>query len=492
MKKLISIISCFCMVLLLLSCNGDIKISKTLNQQAVINPDYKGVTIPVNIAPLNFSSDQKDKSCLILEGKNFSFQVRGSKGNFVIPPSKWQKLLNENKGAKIKLTVCTFKDGEWCAYLPFEIEIANEPIDKYIAYRLIPPGYQLWNQMGLYQRCLETYEQSPIYENKLTGNNCVNCHSFCMQNPQKMLFHSRAKFAGTILVNDGVIEKLNTKTDQTISALVYPSWHPSGNFIAFSTNKTKQIFHCTNRNRIEVFDSESDVMVYDIKQHNILTCPLLDSTKAFETFPTFSPDGKSLYFCSAYAVDSMPARFDQVHYSLCRIDFNPQTKTFGSKVDTLYNAVANGKSVSFPRVSPDGKYLVFTLHKYGNFSIWHKDADLYMVNLATRQITPLSAANSNDVDSYHSWSSNSRWLVFSSRRIDGLYTRPFITYIDKNGVAHKPFLLPQKYPVKFYKNLMFSYNLPEFIKDKVVVNRHDLAKTLKESSGTNLTFKETK
>lgn len=490
MKRYLSYLCYICLAILSSACQGDIKISKTLQQKIAINPDYQEVTIPYNIAPLNFCISQSEPSCLILEGEGSSFQVRGKDGCFEIPASKWKELLANNKGGKIKLTVCLKQQGEWCAYLPFYMEIASEPIDSYIAYRLIPPGYELWNKMGLYQRCLENEEQSAIYENKMTGGNCVNCHSFCMQNPQKMLFHSRAQFPGTVLIQDGKIEKLNTKTDETISALVYPSWHPSGQFIAFSVNKTNQNFHNANRNRIEVFDSASDVVVYNVVQHTVVSCPLLKSDKAFETFPTFSPDGKSLYFCSAYAVTPMPERFKDVHYSLCRIDFDPKTSHFGNKVDTIYNAVANNKSVSFPRVSPDGKYLVFTLHSYGNFSIWHKDADLYIVNLATKQIEPLTAANSNDVESYHSWSHNSRWLVFSSRRMDGLYTRPFITYIDKNGKAHKPFLLPQKNPIKFYKQLMYSYNIPEFITDKVDVNQRTISKKLKDDAGIDVKFEK--
>ena len=488
MKKHILQIIGICFIAFLSACQGDIKISKNLNQKIGINPDYQDVTIPYNIAPLDFCITRTEPSCLIIEGKNSSFQVHGKDGCFIIPQSDWKEMLANNKGGKIKLTVCLEQNGEWCGYLPFYIEVATEPIDKYIAYRLIPPGYELWNKMGIYQRCLEDYEQSAIFENKMTEGNCVNCHSFCMQSPEKMLFHSRAKYAGTVMIQNGKIEKLNTKTPQTVSALVYPSWHPSGEFVAFSTNKTNQNFHNANRNRVEVYDSESDVVVYNVKSHTIISCPLLKSNTAFETFPTFSPDGRSLYFCSAYAVSPMPARFKDVKYSLCRIDFNPKTQQFGTKVDTLYNAIANQKSVSFPRISPDGKYLVFTLHGYGNFSIWHKDADLYCLNLATRQIAPLTTANSNDVDSYHSWSHNSRWLVFSSRRIDGLYTRPFITYIGKNGKAHNSFLLPQKNPVKYYKQLMYSYNIPEFITDKVDVNQHTIAEKLKKDAGTDVKF----
>lgn len=473
-------------LMLFASCGKEIKIEKRTQEAAVIFPDYKDVTVPYNIAPLDFCvADSGDtRLCISAEGK--SIWVKGADGDFDIPADEWKEMLQSNKGGTVKFTVCVKRNGEWCALRPFDIFIAAEPVDSYIVYRLIPPGYEVWNEMGIYQRCLENFDQSEIISNRLTDKNCMNCHSFCMQNPDKMLFHSRAANAGTMLIDNGKIEKLNTKTPGAISALVYPSWHPSGKYVAFSTNETRQTYFANDKNRIEVYDIQSDDKVYDVSHHQILTCPQLSSTSAFETFPTFSPDGRSLYFCSAAAVDSMPKDYKKVHYSLCRISFNPEKGTFGDRVDTLYNSRKNARSVSFPRVSPDGKYLVFTLHNYGNFSIWHHEADLYAVNLHSGDIFPLTAANSRDTESYHSWSHNSRWLVFSSRRINGLYTRPFITYIDKSGKARKPFLLPQRNPKKYYADLMFSYNIPEFVVSKVIVNRRKLVDMMKNDKGIDV------
>jgi Tol biopolymer transport system component len=278
--------------------------------------------------------------------------------------------------------------------------------------------------MGIYQRNLTNYTQTAVIENRMSGKNCMNCHSFCMQDPSKMLFHMRETYPGTILVDGSRVEKLNTGTGETISPLVYPSWYPSGRYVAFSVNKTLQSFHHNDRNRIEVFDEASDVVVYDVEKHQIITTSKLFSPGAFETFPTFSPDGQTLYFCSAQARD-MPHSFKDVKYSLCSISFDAAERAFDDAVDTLYNAVAGGLSASFPRVSPDGRFLLYTLSGYGNFSIWHTDADLHMINLPDGVSRPLRAANSPEVESYHSWSSNSRWIVFSSRRGDGLYTRPY-------------------------------------------------------------------
>ncbi|KAA6343161.1 Protein TolB [termite gut metagenome] len=468
------------------ACTQVLPEGKKSDQLPAIFPDYAETTIPSNIAPLNFSLTAPCKEAYaVLTSANRKLTVKASRGQFNIPVSKWKQLLASATGASVSVAV-SVKEEEWISYAPFHFYVATEPVDPYIAYRLIEPGYEVWNRMGIYQRNLENYSESPIIENKMSGQNCMNCHSFCMQNPDKMLFHMRETYAGTLLIDGDKIEKLNTKTNQTISALVYPSWHPSGKYVAFSVNDTKQGFHQNDPNRIEVFDQASDVVVYDIEKHEIITTSALFSPEAFETFPTFSPDGKTLYFCSSPA-HPIPQEFKEVRYNLCSISFDPEERRFGSTVDTICHAATEKKSASFPRVSPDGKYLLYTLSGYGNFSIWHKDADLYLYNLETKTNEPLDILNSDDVESYHSWSSNSRWVVFSSRRIDGLYTRPYIAYINTEGKASKPFLLPQK-DTEFYYRFMKSYNIPEFITGKVKKRSRELGLKAKNDRGINVSF----
>ncbi|MEG1545122.1 MAG: hypothetical protein RR382_11475 [Tannerellaceae bacterium] len=475
------------LLLAFVSCSERVTVSRQLNSLPAIFPDYAGVTVPSNIAPLNFElTEACEGAQATFAAGSVKLDVSARNGQFFIPPSDWKTLLKE--GDVIQVTVAVKQAGKWSAYLPFTLHVAAEPIDPYLAYRLIEPGYELWNRMGIYQRNLENYTESAIIENKMSGNNCVNCHSFCMQNPDKMLFHMRATYPCTLLIDGDKVEKLNTKTDQTLSPLVYPSWHPSGKYVAFSVNETKQSFHMKDKNRVEVFDAASDVVVYDVAKHEIVTAPPLFAKTAFETFPTFSPDGRTLYFCTA-DVHVMPKEYTEVKYSICSIAFDPEARTFGTSVDTLYNAAEGGKSASFPRVSPDGRYLLYTLSGYGNFSIWHKDADLYLADLSNGVSTPMAAINSDDVESYHSWSSNSRWVVFSSRRLDGLYTRPFIAFVDADGNAGKPFLLPQSNP-SFYRSLMKSYNIPEFITGKVKHRARVLALKAKKENGVEVRFRE--
>lgn len=474
-------------ITLLVSCDqADIRIAKQLNQEVTIYPDYKEVTIPVNIAPLNFSVADSSEHCLIAKGKESQFQVYSDEGLFDIPRKKWEALLRENAGARIEMTIAKRVNGEWNAYTPFHLEVVKDSIDKYIAYRLLPLSNDMWNRMGIYQRDLENYEQSVIYENSLTDYNCVNCHTFSPQNPDKLIFHMRGLHAGTVLIDGQKITKLHTKTPETVSHFVYMAWHPNGNYLAATVCNTYQHFFINNPNALEVLDQNSDIWIYDVAKNELFSGEGLHSKDAWQVFPNFSSDGKSLYFSSTAAVDSVERDFRQMTYSVCRIGFDPETRAFSQQVDTLYNGRLHQKSASFPKVSPDGKYLAFTLQEYGGFGVWHKDADLYMTRLSDGKTYPLTEANSDEADSYHSWSHNNHWLVFSSRRLDGLFTRPHFTYIDDEGNAHKPFLLPQKNPVKFYKDQLGTYNLPEFIQEKIETDTHAIMKTMRGSKEVNV------
>mgnify|MGYP000718393145 FL=1 len=164
--------------------------------------------------------------------------------------------------------------------------------------------------------------------------------------------------------------------------------HPSGDYIAYSVNDTKQAFHVVHNERIEVMDNASDIVVYHPETHRLLTSPLLSKKESFETFPVFSADGRKLYFCSAEA-QAMPEDYKKVRYSLCSIDFDSSRGTFGNKIDTLVSASSLGKSVSFPRPSYDGKYIMYTLSDYGNFSIWHREADLWLLDLKSGEVVIL-------------------------------------------------------------------------------------------------------
>lgn len=275
-------------------------------------------------------------------------------------------------------------------------------------------------------------------------------------------------------MNDGIIKKISGKAPWAISACVYPYWHPTGNYIVYSVNKTMQNFHNTPKHILDVYDNASDIVLYDVVRDSIIYCPILSDTTKFETFPAFSPDGKNLYFCSAEAKDPTK-QLEEIKYGLYSISFDPENGTLGTEIKELY--APKESSILFPRPSYNGKYIVITKSAYGTFPIWHKDADLYLYNINSQEVLQIENINSEDTESYHSWSSNSKWMVFSSRRIDGLHTRPFITHIDENGLFSKPFLVPQKSP-RYYERMLQSYNIPEFVSSEVDFDTEKLKKTL--------------
>ncbi len=455
-------------IIMLAACSTKVENATQTNIELNIYPDYKGVTIPCNIAPINFAiTDSVKIDAILISCNSDTLTAEVSNNCTKIDIDKWHNFLADKGGKTLTFTPCGKTDGKWLAYKPFSVEVSADSIDKTLVYRLIPPGYEIWNRMGIYQRDLETYDERAIYENRYGKGNCVNCHSFCANNSDQLMIHLRAGLAGTYVFSGNTASKVEGDFSKFNAGPTYPYWHPSERFIAFSLNKIYQDFHTADPNIIEVYDDFSDVIVFDLENKAVISSPLTCSADAFETFPCFSPDGKWLYFCTSQAFDSVKWNYQNAHYSICRIGFDAEKEEFGTTVDTIVNAAAMGKSASFPRISPDGRFLLYTLSDYGNFSIWHHEADLKMIDLQTGDSVDISNINSKYTESYHSWSSNSRWVVFSSRRGDGLYTRPYFAHLNTNGTFSKPMLLPQQNPQEYYQKLFFSYNIPELVKSEV-------------------------
>lgn len=441
-------------------------VTKT-NQLPPIFPDYIDVTIPVGIAPLNFNvTGEVERVDVIVRGsKEGELHANGTWAAFEV--EDWHRILSANRGGKLTLTVCAKIDGKWIGYHDFDIYISNYDLDEWgLTYRRIAPGYEVYSQMGLYQRDLSSFDEYTIIDNSKAYGMCVNCHTSNRTHPDRFVFHVRGEHGATMVQQADKREWLNAKNETLGGSMVYPYWHPSGRYCAFSTNQTRQGFHVTDQNRIEVFDLSSDVFVYNPATHEIISDSLLSTKDWSENCPVFSPDGKKLYFITCLQ-QPYPMHYKDEQYNLCSIDFNPDTGTFGQKVDTLFNAVAMGKSLTWPKPSYDGRFLMFTLLDYGYFSIWHKESDQWLIDLNTGKVRPIDEINSNEADSYHNWSDNSRWLVFTSRRTNGLYSQLFLASINENGQATKPFLLPQENPMKYYDKTLYSFNTPDFTKDKV-------------------------
>jgi len=485
-------------MLLLSSCAGHPDVpssSKESKSLPAIYPDYCNVIIPYNIAPLNFMlpADEYSECVARITTPDGKQQTYGNGVKVQIPEDEWHEMLAASKGKSLKIEVWGKKGDEWLSFNPFDIIVAEDPIDEYLSYRLIEPSYVAWTFMEIAQRNITSFEETQIFNNEITNINkekgqCINCHSYQNYKTDNMLFHVRLSNAGTVIVNDGKISRVNLKRDYTISSGVYPAWHPTEKLIAFSTNLTRQAFHTLNPNKIEVYDLASDMILYDVKTDSV-TVVSNDST-LLEVYPTWSPDGKYLYYCKSVPLPEEMADKDirttypKIQYNLYRRSFDVATHNFGDE-ELVYDAASADKSVTLPRISPDGRYLLFALGQYGCFHSRHHDADIVCIPMEKYTGTALTAETSSPVDmslvnsdgysdSYPSWSSNGHWIMVASRRDDDNYSRVYFAYF-KDGKVGKAFLLPQEDP-EHNVFLLKSYNRPEFMIEPVKISVDEFSK----------------
>lgn len=456
-------------LLLLAACTGRpaIPASYTETQEAaIVYPCMDSTVAPPNIAPLNCRYEGAADEVVARLG---SIIACTDGEEFCWDEEEWHALLDAHRGKTLPLDIWTRHGGQWSHHPTQHITVAEEEIDSFLIYRLIEPGYELYRQMGLYERNLTNFDERVLVENNRQydsiHNHCLNCHNFQANDTRRWLFHIRGRHGGTMVVEDGVPRKVDMRHDSILAAGVYPAWHPTENLVVLSTNVTGQMFHMQHRERIEVLDSESDLILYDPEQGTVGNIFKTDSM--LETFPCWAPDGERLYYCAAPAA----RRYDRLIYSIYSI---ARERVLDSKeaCDPPRLEVSNG-SCAVPRVSPDGRYLLYTRADYGQFHIWHASADLWVKDLLRDTCYALTAANSPEADSYHAWSSNGRWIVFASRRDDKGYSRVYISYFDSQGHAHRPIMLPQRRAIH-NTLLLKSYNVPELVKRGVPCRQSEL------------------
>ena len=450
-------------------------------RQAALRPDYTGITIPRNIGPLNFVVSDSGASFLVRihSARGEPITIYSRKPAIRIPLRQWKALLSENSGETLKIDICAQQpDKSWRSYSTIENAISQDRIDPFIMYRTLSVLYSYSRDICLYQRNLETNTETEMLNALNFFPGCCNCHTFQNNDPSRALFQVRTQDHGSpaLLVENGHVNKIDTK-------IGYSSWHPSGKLVVYSVNKVDQCFHAAWKDIRDAFDFTSGLRVYMIEKHAVVTVPKIFQEAALETWPCWAPDGKHLYFSSGPILwtdfkTQPPDNLDKVRYSLMRISYDISTDAWGD-VDTVLSANVTGKSITQPRISPDGKFLLFCMHQYGPSPYLQKSSDLYMMDLKTKEYASL-AVNSVWSESWHSWSSNGRWIAFSSKRNGGILGRIYFSHIDTSGKASKPFILPQSDPL-FYDSFIKVYNVPEFAISRFTVNQRDLVSAIRSS-----------
>jgi tetratricopeptide (TPR) repeat protein len=189
--------------------------------------------------------------------------------------------------------------------------------------------------------------------------------------------------------------------------------------------------------------------------------PGADDQEYVHTNAVWAPDGKYLIFARAKARDAYPPGGKlalrandrdetQIQYDLYSIPFNGGK---GGQSERIVGASQNGMSNTFPKVSPDGRWIVFVECRNGE--LMRPDGELYIVPVAGGEARRLRS-NAAPMNSWHSFSPNGRWLVFSSKRL-GPYTKMFLTHLDEAGNASPAILIPDATAANR------AVNIPEFV-----------------------------
>ncbi len=461
----------------------------SIDRPPKIHPDYCETVIPPNIAPLNFLVEESGSQyCVKIHSKKGrAIQIFSRSPKIMIPQNRWHELLNANRGEQLNFDVFVktvnppAATAQWNRFSSITNQIANENIDDFLVYRRIHPGHGFWRKMGIYQRDLHLFDESLILDNDYFKGGCLNCHTFCNNRTDKMFIGIRSAVYGSsvLLIEDGDVNKIGTKFG-------YTSWHPSGRVAAYSINKVHQFFHTAASEVRDVIDLDSLLAYYIVDSKTIKTSPQISKKDRLETYPAWSADGRYLYFCSAPLTWSdrniIPGNFNEIKYDLVRISYDVDSDTWG-ELETVLSAQDTGLSILLPRISPDGRWLLFCMCNYGCFPVYQESSDLYMIDLeAAQRIGKYEyrrlEINSDKSESWHSFSSNGRWIAFSSKRQSGVFTRTYLSYVDRQGKVYNPLLLPQKDPT-YYDSCLWTYSVPELILEPVVVKKEKLGSVVR-------------
>jgi hypothetical protein len=450
-----------------------------------IDPDYTSLVIPPNIAPLNFRilEGGQDYVVRISSKGGERLDVHCPDGTCRIPEEPWRRLLEASKGGTLRYDVfAQQRDGGWVQLARVTNTVAEEPIDSYIVYRLLAPNKARSHIRGIYQRDLESFQESALITKRDGTFHCFNCHTFCQHDPNRFLVHLRGEHPGMMLVMDGQTRMIDTQREPMFRPLAYASWHPDGRHIAGTCNRF--IGHLpahARRYYFEALEKRGDLVVYDVQTNTISTTEAVFGHEYIETHPCWSPDGKYIYYCRGKDVPiTEPEDWEKSDFDLMRVSYDVATDTWGSP-ETVKAYSELGVCCSFPRPSPCGKYVLHILSDKTTYPIHQESSDVYLLDLDSREDRRLEAVCSDLAESYPRWSSNGRWFSFLSNRRDAMSALPYFAYFDTDGRAHKAFVLPQKDP-EYYDTFIDTYNVVELVKSRVEVSTFRLAQGMQEEA----------
>ena len=308
-----------------------------------------------------------------------------------------------------------------------------------IVYRLVEPLFNAGQDAVLKELRLEEGVPRGI---PAVASVCVGCHTY---RGDAAAFNSRLGtdrrlFAATIA--GGGLDSAQAK----IGEFSFVSLSPDGKTIAAAIRTRSAIE--VKKSNIEPFDmsySAGDIALIDAGS---LAFQLLEGAcepRVVEDMPSWSPDGASLVFVR-YAPAAAPSALNPM--SICTIEIAVGR---GGEPKPLLSDPPS-KYCYFPRYSPDGKWISFVAADASRSYFARRSSDIWLYERSTGRLRMLESNLEGAMDSWHSWSSDGKWLVFSSNRDPSGLTALYLTRIEADGKAHPP--------VKIASDPLWKVNLP--------------------------------
>ena len=341
------------------------------------------------------------------------------------------------------------------ASLRVHFRISPWPADDVIVYRMVIPPFNKRKTPHTYSRDLRSFEVRPFLMSR--NQYCFNCHTFSRKDGDRGRLSIQARYmmpGADLPVYLGIYDideqrGWKVKLPFDIQMSTFMSWSPDGRHLAFSANQQIVTFSPTVYETQYAGEPTSDLAIYDVTENVCYLLPGARDPDRLEVLPRWSMDGSLLVYCSAPA-GLHPA---QTRYELYQIPFGDGR---GGEARPVLGASGNGRSNHYPRFSPDGKWLSFCQSDGG--ILIKPSSDIYLLPADLQGEAHRLESNVDfAADSWHSWSSNGHWLVFASKRDDGVFARLYLTEIDDEGQASPAIRLPLK------EVPPGSFNIPEFV-----------------------------
>jgi Flp pilus assembly protein TadD len=401
----------------------------------------------------------------------------------------WETIRQRSSDRPAAFTITGLRDGRPVSRGTVSLQISKDPVGAPIFYRdvpLMPSELEKGVIKPLPPKMLPLvawrlrYVDEPSSRVLLEGlHTCANCHSFSrdgktlgldLDGPHndKGLYAIVPVQARISIRNQDVISwksfRHQMDRDKRIGFMSQVS--PDGRYVVTATEVQYYVANFKDYRFLQVFYPTRGILAwYDRADGRVRPLPGADDPRFVQANAVWSPDGKHLVFARApatapYPEDRKMAEFAgdrnevPIQYDLYRIPFNGGA---GGKAEPIQGASRNGMSNSFPKVSPDGRWVVFVRSRNGQ--LMRPDGELYIVPLGGGPARRMRC-NTPLMNSWHSFSPNGRWMVFSSKSRSP-YTQMFLTHIGEDGNDSPAILIENSTAANRAVNIPEFVNLPK-------------------------------